>query len=386
MHNNFKSQKILVVFCSVITALFIIAAAMFGAHKIIEIRYDEMFALKLPDWQGVINIWHIDSFRTPNIGKAAALRKIAVSFEKKYNGIFVEIEEITSEEYQKRISEGKNADIISFPAELNMDLSACAQLIMQPGLMPIHEAAGNLCDNRAAPWLWTMPMGVVNEEFAIKKDIDIEENPSVEEFRQAIGALAGSGDRGIAANEYALTNFILTDIDVPVDGVMTCWQAWQAFSQKESFIVFGGLWEIAAMSRLNERNKGFGIAIMQTPEEIPGFCWTQWICIASVDEKCMEYSRKLIELLLTPDSQKKAADMTGCLSVLSGQTECQEYQRAAYFREGDMVAIIPGGSIEPGTVLQALAGDELARAAIISRLTIMKNTNTQAQSSGVVQP
>jgi hypothetical protein len=140
------------------------------------------------------------------------------------------------------------------------------------------------------------------------------------------------------------------------------------------------------MSRLNERNKGFGIAIMQTPEEIPGFCWTQWICIASVDEKCMEYSRKLIELLLTPDSQKKAADMTGCLSVLSGQTEYQEYQRAAYFREGDMVAIIPGGSIEPGTVLQALAGDELARAAIISRLTIMKNTNTQAQSSGVVQP
>lgn len=67
-----------------------------------------------PRWTGIIHVWHVVSWQVGQGSAASWLEKKASGFEKRNAGVFISVEGMTIEEYNKRLSEGQSPDILSF--------------------------------------------------------------------------------------------------------------------------------------------------------------------------------------------------------------------------------------------------------------------------------
>lgn len=67
-------------------------------------------------WTGVIRVWHVTDWLPGRGSGASWFDAVGRSFEKKYHGVFVEVEGMTMETAEKRLTGGEKPDVLSFPA------------------------------------------------------------------------------------------------------------------------------------------------------------------------------------------------------------------------------------------------------------------------------
>lgn len=111
----------------------------------------EMYRRREAYYYGVINVWQTDCFEGGTGSRTNWLKSITGAFERKHNGVYINVESVTPEIAANLISSGqKKPDIISF---------GCGTGIKEKDLAPItadltslHESVKDVCFISAVPW------------------------------------------------------------------------------------------------------------------------------------------------------------------------------------------------------------------------------------------
>lgn len=114
-----------------------------------DIITDEMYRRREAYFHGVINVWQIDCFEGGTGSRASWLKSICGGFEKKNNGIYINIESVSLETANKMLESGQKVpDMISFGNGVKIDEQQLEQLDFRGYLKKIENA----CFGCALPW------------------------------------------------------------------------------------------------------------------------------------------------------------------------------------------------------------------------------------------
>jgi len=99
--------------------LFLIALVFIGAFTITVVSnkngviYQKFFG-KVSSYQGVLELWNIDTFEGGTASKASFLEKTSLMFEKENKGAYILVRNMTHDECKTRLNEGQLPDVFSF--------------------------------------------------------------------------------------------------------------------------------------------------------------------------------------------------------------------------------------------------------------------------------
>lgn len=131
-----------------ITAVITVPIGVYDALNTDKIT-DEIYRRREKYFYGVINVWQIDSFEGGIGSRTNFLQEISKSFEKKNNGVYINVETITVEKAEKLISSGqKKPDIISYGNGVNIDESNFINLELENMPTAIKKST----TLKAVPW------------------------------------------------------------------------------------------------------------------------------------------------------------------------------------------------------------------------------------------
>ena len=66
------------------------------------------------DYQGVIELWNVDTFEGGSVSRATFLEKRAIEFEKENKGIFISVNNVSLEQLKLNLENNKKPHIITF--------------------------------------------------------------------------------------------------------------------------------------------------------------------------------------------------------------------------------------------------------------------------------
>ena len=110
-----KRRKLMVLFFSALTILFIMLSPPFLEDGVTRNIYRQWLSIKQSPWPGVVRLWHIKSWETGQSNGMQWLKSAVASYEKKYPGMYIEVEGMTVQEAQERLQKGEKPDLYSFP-------------------------------------------------------------------------------------------------------------------------------------------------------------------------------------------------------------------------------------------------------------------------------
>ena len=112
---------------------------------------NEMYRRREAYYYGVINLWQVDSFEGGTGSRTNWLKSIVGGFEKKHNGVYVNVESVTPEIAQSLISSGqKKPDIISFG--VGTGISEKDLTPVKADLTALHKSLQEVTFLSAVPW------------------------------------------------------------------------------------------------------------------------------------------------------------------------------------------------------------------------------------------
>ena len=136
-----------------IIAVFLIIFVIFLPGKMIKFLdndkiTEEMYSRREKYFYGVINLWQIDCFEGGTGSRANWLKNVVSAFEKRNNGVFINVESVSLETANILIKNGQRTpDIISFSSGF---------LIDKNNLVDLSEIAFSgyveTVENKAVPW------------------------------------------------------------------------------------------------------------------------------------------------------------------------------------------------------------------------------------------
>lgn len=264
-------------------------------------RYMEWLKVEPEPFTGILTVWHIAGFK-PYEGSAGSwLVGLTKKFERKYNGIFIEVLAMTAEEAELRISRGEKPDLYSFPLGWSypdrfQKLDAAA-----------HSFIGNLgsCGTAegkcyAIPFMMSGYMLLVNTEFAQERSLSLPkktEDMSAQWLKEAQKTMTFERGRkkepiaGLAsAPEIAAYLGMEQETAAP-----------ETFKSKDAAMVIADLRFTGDSSRALEEGKGFLF------EAYPLTSYTDLVQLIGIgreiDERKVIYAAKFIDLVLEEKAQ-----------------------------------------------------------------------------------
>lgn len=75
------------------------------------------------EYQGILELWHVETFEGGSVSRAKFLERQAINFEKQNKGCFVVIQTMSLEQFELNIENGKRPNIISF------GIGACDKIV-----------------------------------------------------------------------------------------------------------------------------------------------------------------------------------------------------------------------------------------------------------------
>lgn len=108
----FRTYFLRIIFAALIIA-FLVLSPFTLFNKIYELNYSLNGEYKF-DYQGVIELWNVDTFEGGSVSRAKFLEKRAIEFEKENKGIFVSVNNITLEQLKLNLENNKKPHIITF--------------------------------------------------------------------------------------------------------------------------------------------------------------------------------------------------------------------------------------------------------------------------------
>ena len=111
---KFSKKFIFRLFCLIlsVTLIFVIPTLGNGVNDNIELIYGTFVGEK-SEYNGMIEIWNIDTFESGSISKNSLLLSAANQFQKKYKGIYVLVRNITEKECENMLAAGQLPDMFS---------------------------------------------------------------------------------------------------------------------------------------------------------------------------------------------------------------------------------------------------------------------------------
>lgn len=96
------------------------------------------FIGKKSEYQGIIEVWNIDSFESGSVNKASYIEKVAQKFQKENKGTYVVIRNLTQGECQNLLAEGEIPDVFS--------CSYGVSELIKTYIKPYENIASNVAD------------------------------------------------------------------------------------------------------------------------------------------------------------------------------------------------------------------------------------------------
>lgn len=98
---------------SILLVLFLVVAP-FSVFKSLLKEQAEVNRAESFDYQGILELWHIETFEGGSVSRSNFLERQAIKFEKEHKGTYVVIETMNLEQYQLNLESGKTPNILSF--------------------------------------------------------------------------------------------------------------------------------------------------------------------------------------------------------------------------------------------------------------------------------
>ena len=361
--------------CFAMALAILVTAVLFLPPMVLPGGVDVILKPKRATWQGVLKVWNVVSWRTGRGSMSSVLNAAAAATEKKQRGLFITVEGMDETAFLARLAGGDRPDILSFPGGMTVPLRGDMVSLSAQGLSGLPEALA-ACANEeswALPWMWCGTMVLANQPMAATRGVTLPEGEwTWDEMNDAAGRLAhtmknkrrtsvpGFLSSGRYALSWALAGGKVNQDVAPVPQV-----AWENFAAGQAALLACTPWEVGAMDRLRERDKGFQTKLLPIPNDLPMGLLTQWVSLVETEspEKLQMMTAFLSELV-GPNIQKKLLEQTGCLPVVSmeGWEQVPDTTQALQLArvQGWTVAVRPGIALPDADIDAATRGDEAA--------------------------
>lgn len=100
------------VFVMAVVFVFVVTKSNFDFADDIKYIYSTFIGQKSP-YNGIIEVWNIDSFESGLKSKASFLEEMGKTFQKRNKGVYVLVRNLTKGEYENLISKGETPDLVS---------------------------------------------------------------------------------------------------------------------------------------------------------------------------------------------------------------------------------------------------------------------------------
>ena len=309
--NNQTIRIIVSVIC-----IALIALTIYYNPDVIRVRtYEELTADDPPIYTGIITIWQVSSWRVAQSSKTLMLLDAAKELEKKNKKLYIEVEIISYEDYIRKTSQGIYPDVLSFPAEMEVDYSMCVPITTSANLDTIHQKAYAASNYKSIPWLATSNVVLINSKYASSENCNTERLQTNIQIAESMNKLS-NGEEYVYGSPVAMLPLALSEGTLEISAAAkTEYSSWLAFARQETKILYGCVWQIYAMDRLIEKDKGFSIEYMYPHVDSNVFYWTQNFCVFSEDADKNQMIFKYFNLVLADDWQTKFADSTASFPV-----------------------------------------------------------------------
>lgn len=362
------NKKTLNTIVSFLCVALIALSIYFNPGVIRSLSYEELTADAPPSFTGIINVWQISSWRVAQSSKTLVLLDVAKQFEKSNPSLYIEVVNISYEDYIRKTSQGIYPDVLSFPAEMKINYSMCTAIPINNNLEGVFSNAYLRSGTKAIPWLATSNVVLVNSKQATKKSIVIDRYQSHIQIASTIDTLL-KGDEASYGSLYAMLPLCLSDAKcTTMPHAISPYKAWSAFATKESSILYGCIWQTYAMDRLIAREKGFTTEYIYPHVDSDIFYWTQNFCVLSNDLKKNNLIFDYISLVLSDNWQIKIADATASFPTTKVEMQYDGVRREIAKSSQRKMAIIPGIGIDEAEIIKALSGDVMDKALLKEKL------------------
>lgn len=99
---------------SLLVGILIIAPTIGVVYHSRKKAIEEKMFGKKAEYQGIITLWNVDTFEGGTSSRSGFLESVAASFEKKYKGAYIKVENLTVDEMVANIKMGKTPNLFSF--------------------------------------------------------------------------------------------------------------------------------------------------------------------------------------------------------------------------------------------------------------------------------
>lgn len=352
-----------------IVCIALIGLSIYYNPDVIRIKtYEELTADEPPIYTGIITIWQISSWRVAQSSKTIMLLDAAEEFEKRNKQLYIEVEILSYDDYMRKTSQGIYPDVLSFPAEMQIDYNLCTPIAVASSLDTIHMLAYEASGNNALPWMATSNIIMINSKYADKEECSIKRLQSNSDIAQSIDILSDK-EEYVCGSPIAMLPLAVSDAHletIPI--VKTEYSAWLSFARKETKILYGCIWQTYAMDRLIAKQKGFSTEYIYPHIASSIFYWTQNFCVFSDEENKNQMIFDYFDLLLSEDWQIKIADSTASFPVTNIEMNYTDVRGEIAKSSQNKFAIIPGLGITDEQIIAALSGDENAKTLLKEKL------------------
>ncbi len=167
--------------CTAFVALFALAPAFVETGLSADFAR-QWLSPKREEWQGVLRVWHVALWQTGKGSGASFLAARGKEFERRYPGVFIEVESMTPSGALERFARGEAPDVVSFPGGWGQaaTLTAFAEAERPSGVYEHLLASGRSGEAQLAlPYMLSCYMLMYDED--VFSDADIEPPVQAEE-------------------------------------------------------------------------------------------------------------------------------------------------------------------------------------------------------------
>jgi ABC-type glycerol-3-phosphate transport system substrate-binding protein len=301
--------------------------------------YDEVGLLKpkVSSWQGVLKVWQLNDWRVGSYSRTGLLQAAARRYENKHIGVYVEIENVTVELFQKRLAAGEKPDVLSFPdgwagigSDLLLDLGSAG---LPPLEDPFRRAFAE--ESRAVPWMAGGELVLTNNAvgravgveppqadstWSAKALVDYSAAAATGRRKKPVTAMSGAASlyESLALEGVSLkalsTKSLLSDNPF----TMNIDKARGVYTTGKCAVLLCTQWEASLMARLAAKNKAFEYTVLPWPAGLRPCLSVQFAsALSSGDDNKDAAETAFIAVLLSQNVQKDIANKACSLPVVA---------------------------------------------------------------------
>lgn len=287
-------------------------------------------------FEGILDLWHIESFEGGTGSRSEWLKRRSISFEKQYKGCLVSVTTLTTEQAKYKLEQGQRFDLVSFSPGVGFDLL--------PYLLPFEGEVGGvradlLAGGRVDGKVYGVPYLMGGYVLAAQvKNLDRFENKDLAEnifgyaFEKKVGkktvslysAACGYGTFNQPTLALAL-NTSATSANALIGEGLTQYEAYERFLTGNHHTVLLGTQRDVV--RLNNRiSQGRLGGCVFRP--LGGFTdLVQYVAVGSADSGKTFFAKKFVVFLTSEAVQQKLAELnmfsTACVPLYSEGAMCE---------------------------------------------------------------